>query len=162
KLSDCLDDLDIHVAEKAAFALSRSPLPRAAELLGLHLTKTLVPVRLQCAIARALVWMATPVALRHLRQAMSQLDPAARQEAIAALGRLEAIELRPVAVEMLFALLDEGDVSASARAAIAHSLGQLQDLRALPVLETLARDADERVQWHAIAAIERLTAAGDR
>ncbi|MEO0852729.1 MAG: HEAT repeat domain-containing protein [Cyanobacteria bacterium J06648_11] len=161
-ISHCLDDLDLQVAEKAAFALSRSPSPRAIELLGAHLQTERVPVRLQCAIARSLVWIATPASLHDLQRALPQLAPAAYQEAIAALGRLDVAELRPMATEILLTVLSETEsLSSECRAAIAHGLGQLNQVRSLSALKGLACDSEERVRWHAISAIERLSAVAD-
>lgn len=159
KLGACLTDVDTPTAEKAAIALSRSRLPRAADILGAHLQSERVPVRLQCAIARSLVWIATPESIVHLQAALHLLAPAACQEAIATLGRLEAAALRSMAAGVLLDFCERShSLSADCRAAIAHSLGQLGDTRSLPMLQTLALDPEERVKWHAIAACERLSA----
>ncbi|MEM9157225.1 MAG: HEAT repeat domain-containing protein [Cyanobacteria bacterium P01_F01_bin.33] len=153
-----LEDPDLAVAERAALALSRSKSALAATMLGERLQVASVPANLQCAIARSLVWIATPHSLTHLQAALPQLEPAACHEVIAALGRLETLDLRPLATDLLLDVLAYYPaLSVESRAALAHSLGLLSETRALPVLQQLSRDSEERVQWHAIAALERLS-----
>ncbi|MEA5595335.1 HEAT repeat domain-containing protein [Rivularia sp. UHCC 0363] len=106
---------------------------------------------------RALNWSGSLLALDYLKKGLESSDITVSEEIIAVLGRPESAELNSYATSILINFLHsqrEITHKSQIKLAIATSLGELGDLRALPYLEKLALDDDSRVKLYAKAAIK--------
>lgn len=159
-LRPLLMDLNLEVCRQAAIALGRLGTPQAATALYEVLESSHTPERLAIELVRALGWIALPEALSNLKTALLQLPASetVQLEIIQALGRVDAIELKSQATEILLNVLPLLE-STTARQAIALSLGQLGDVEAMNALVTLLADQDDGVRFHAISALKTLNAA---
>jgi len=86
---------------------------------------------------------------------LQNATPTGKQEAIAVLGRVENLQTKEQAAEILLQLL-ESQPDVREKQAIAFSLGQLGQLEAMEALIQLLGDVNASVRFHAIAALQQL------
>lgn len=153
-----LNDFNFDVCVATAIALGRLGTDAAAAGLFQVLQSPNTPVALQIEIVRALGIIATENSLEYLRSSMDRLaSVVVWQEIVTVLGRVE--HLNSKAVEILLELLlsrHQATQHASVKQAIALSLGQLGEIKALESLIHLLADPDVSVRLHAIAALKQL------
>jgi HEAT repeat protein len=159
-LHPLLRDLNIEVCCQSAIALSRIGTVEAIEALSDVLRSPHTPERLSIEITRALVWTNQLEALNQIRQALSglALPDGVRLEMVTALGRLDDTVLKGLATQILLDVLNQNSIAttATARQAIALSLGQLSDPCAINPLIHLLADPDIGVQLHVISALKMI------
>ncbi|NJR38275.1 MAG: HEAT repeat domain-containing protein [Leptolyngbyaceae cyanobacterium CSU_1_4] len=155
-LHPLLQDLDGEVAQQAAIALGRMGTPAAVAVLNqallnpaLQFSRPGLVVEMIRAIARA------GTDLDGLQTYLRDATQAGKQEAIAVLGRVENLQIKKQAAEILLQLL-ESQPDIREKQAIAFSLGQLGQLEAMDALIYLLADANASVRFHAIAALKQL------
>ncbi len=159
-LRPLLMDLNLEVCRQSAIALGRLGTPQAATALYEVLNLPHTPKNLAIELVRALGWIALPEALSSLEAALLHLpfSETVQLEIIQALGRVDAIELKSQATEILLTVLPQLQ-STAIRQAIALSLGQLGNVEAMNALVALLADKDDGVRFHAISALKTLNAA---
>ncbi len=163
-------DGDTAVQQQAILTLGRLDTPVAITHLGTVLRSPTLPEFLRIHLIRTLGWSQTAEAITELSQELRQQLVQARsasltsapfrlaQEIIAVLGRIESDSLAPLATQCLLDVLQTSepvDQHPPLRQAIAYSLGCLGQPDAHPALRALTTDVDERVRYHAIAALSR-------
>lgn len=151
------DPASVTVAALAAVALGGPPtadvagdVDRFANLAS-HALSTVRRLAVE-----ALGALASPTARTPLVFALSDEEPDVRAAAIAALGRLRDAAGAAVALDELFALLDDPDAESVAAALVA--LGSTGDSRVVARLRPMVRAPRARV---AVAAVEALATAPD-
>lgn len=155
-----LYDFNIDVCLAAANGLGRLGTDRAATGLFRVLQSPQTPSALQVEIVLALGRIGTSASLEYLRQVFEQIASIAIwQETINALGRVERVNLKSPAAEILLELLRTNHLAAQhtkLKQTIALSLGRLGEMQAIPSLIQLLADSDLAVKLHAIAALKQL------
>lgn len=160
-------DVTVSVRQQAIFTLGRIGDAGAIAALREALHSPNMPDSLRPDLIRTLGWVNLPIALEALLQELHRLHwgeashPTAFslcQEIITVLGRVEAPELKSRATEILLEALAQPVIQTNPllKQAIAFSLGQLAQPTALDALQRLQADEDERVRFHAIAALKHL------
>ena len=152
-------DIQPEVNEATAIALGRLGTETAVAALARVLSSPHTPARLQTCIIRALGWAEKESALLALFSALSRLPLTQQTAVVETLPRLQSPNLRRQAGNLLCNLLQ---TTRSPRSpdrrlipAIALALGTLQHSPALPLLQTLAADADPQTQLYAAAALRQ-------
>ena len=158
-----LYDFNLEVCCSAVIALGRLGTDAAGAALFQVLNSAHTPSRLQIEAVRSLGRIETTTALDDLHSYLIKpISPSTAtlwQEIVAVLGRVEQLALKARAAEILVEMLRLGYPATqhqSIKQAIALSLGQLGDVRALDLLIQLLADADIGVKLHAIAALKQL------
>lgn len=166
-LKPLLWDIRLEVCSSAAIAIGRLKTDAAAAALLELLRSPTTPVALQIEAIRALGWMETTAALEGLQQVLMarfyDINSTVCQEVVTVLGRVENLELKAKAAEILLDLLasDRPAVEfAEIKKSLAVALGQLGDPRALDALIQLLADPDNSVRLHGTAALKQLSAGG--
>ena len=161
RLESRLDDLNLEVCSAAVLSLSRIGGDAAAQCLFQVLRSPNTPITLQLEIIRALSWIATPVSLAYLQQALNQISSeTVLQEIVSVLGRVKKPNLITTATEILLDFLQAKHQFLETnhiKCRIALSLGQLGKAESIEPLMSLLLDADPLVRLHAIAALKYLT-----
>lgn len=152
-----LFDLNLEVCRQAAIALGRLGTLQAAIALYEVLQSEHTPENLSIELVRALGWIALPEALSYLETALIELPEVVQLEIVQTLGRVDAVELKSQATEILLSRLPKLE-SVGIRQAIALSLGQLGNPEAINALVALLADTDDGVRFHAISALKTLDA----
>ncbi|PSB20314.1 PBS lyase [Phormidesmis priestleyi ULC007] len=160
-LHPLLLDLNLEVCRQTAIALGRLGTLSATNALFESLQSLHTPEFLAIELIRALGWIGTSEALHCLERSLIQLPLAesVRQEILTVLGRVDQPEQKRQATQILLDLLQQEGTfarSASARQAIALTLGQLGDLAALDSLINLLADPNVSVRLHVISALKTL------
>lgn len=165
RLSEKLWDFNLEVCQGAAMALGRLGTPTATAALLKCLNAATTPTGLKIEIVRSLSWIGTVTTLNGLQQALSSagsqpgFEDAVYQEIIAALGRVESPNLKPLAAQILVTVLtcqDSPLQDSSLLQSAVLALGQLQVVEALEALIPLLAHADQGVRLHTIAALKKL------
>lgn len=159
RLSPRLYDFNLEVCCSTAVALSRLGTDAAAAPLFQVLMSPHTPIKLQIEVVRGLGWLGTVTGLKYLRSCLNQQPSVTLwQEIVTVLGRVEQPNLRGEAAEILSGVLQSDHQAIqypTVKQAIALSLGQLGDVRAItPLIQLLAADAGVRL--HAITALKQL------
>lgn len=162
-LRPLLMDLNLEVCRQSAIALGRIGTQDAIAALSDVLRSPHTPEPLAIELVRALGWSNLPQGLTALQFALRQstVPQSAKLEILHTLGRVDRAELKSRATEILLQALRESSEfleSATARQAIALSLGQLGDADALIPLLNLLSDPDVGVRLHVISALKTLDA----
>jgi len=159
RLSPRLYDFNLEVCCACAIALGRLGTDAAATALYQVLSPH-TPLNLQIEIVRALGWLATATSLEYLGSCLNQqLSAELLQEIVTVLGRVEAPTLASFATQMLLDLLQSAHLVTQeprVKQAIALSLGQLGDMRAIEPLIQLLAAPDLGIRLHAITALKQL------
>ncbi len=165
KLQPRLYDFNLEVGCAAAIALSRMGSDDAAQQLFPVLMSPHTPIKLQLEIIRALSWIGTLSGLEYLQQAFNQLSSETLwQEIVTVLGRVSSPTLTIKAAEILLSILQSKHPAveiASIKSAIALSLGQLGNIKAIEPLISLLADKNEVVRLHVVAALKNLAPERD-
>lgn len=160
RLSPRLYDFNVEVCCSAAIALSRLGTDAAAAPLFRVLMSPHTPIKLQIEIIRSLSWLGTLTGLEYLRSCLSQQSSVTLcQEIVTVLGRVEQPNLRGLAAEILIEMLQSDHPATdypTVKQAIALSLSQLGDVRAIAPLIQLLADVDTGVRLHVITALKQL------
>jgi HEAT repeat protein len=159
-LSPLLYDFNLEVCCSTAVALARIGGDAAAENLYQVLLSPHTPEKLQIEIIRALVWIKTDSGLEYLHQAIQELaEEKIWQEIVTVLGRVESVQFKPKAAQILISLLEQKHPVTeipSMKQALALSLGLLRQEQAIAPLLSLLADAHTGVKLHAIAALKNI------
>lgn len=153
-----LYDFNLDVCTAAAIALGRLGTDAAATALYQVLISPVTPISLQVEIVRALSKVGTQSGLEYLHSALNHSELVTLwQEIVTVLGRVEP-PLTTRAAEILIKMLSGHPAAQhqNIKQAIALSLGQLGEIRALEPLIQLLADPDAGVRLHAIAALKNL------
>lgn len=165
KLQPRLYDFNLEVGCAAAIVLSRMGSDDAAQQLFPVLMSPHTPIKLQLEIIRALSWIGTLSGLEYLQQAFNQLSlETLWQEIVTVLGRVSSPTLTIKAAEILLEILQSKHPAveiASIKSAIALSLGQLGNIKAIKPLMSLLADKNEVVRLHVVAALKNLAPERD-
>lgn len=156
RLQPLLQDLDGEVAQQTAIALGRMGTPAAVAVLNQALLNRALQSSqpgLEVEIIRTIARVG--IELNGLQAYLQDATDTGKQEAIAVLGRVENLQTKGQAAEILLQLL-ESQPDVREKQAIAFSLGQLGQLEAMEALVQLLADADASVRFHAIAALKQL------
>lgn len=162
-LKPLLWDVRLEVCSEAVMAVGRLKTDAAAAVLFELLRSPATPMQLQIETVRALSWMETATALRYLQQALiaqyTNTNHSVFQEIVALLGRVEKLELKAVAAEILLDLLKTSHPAvqeAGIKKSLALGLGKLGDMRGVDALISMLGDADNSVRLHCTAALKQL------
>ncbi|WP_017324211.1 HEAT repeat domain-containing protein [Synechococcus sp. PCC 7336] len=158
-LQPLLVDLNSQVAIAAAIAVGRVGSEAAANALRALCRDSLAPESLRLAAVRSLGWIATPIALAHLRDCLMESSASLQLTCIRVLGRVEVPLLKIGAAGALTDWLQQQAIAAvdpPALQAIAHSLGQLGQFDSFTSLVQLLSCQHMGVRLHAIAALQQL------
>ncbi|MDJ0617671.1 MAG: HEAT repeat domain-containing protein [Calothrix sp. MO_192.B10] len=164
QLQPLLYDLNLEVCQQSAIALGRMKDEEGVEALFQVLISTTAPILLKKEIIRVLSWSGSQPALVYLEKILyaNNLEPYKEklcQEIVTVLGNQKLPQLRFKSAQILINFLNSEQETASVskiKQAIATSLGELRELSALASLEQLARDPEQVVRLHAIAALKKL------
>lgn len=156
-LRPLLFDLNLEVCRQTAISLGRLATPEAATTLNEVLKSNHTPEKLAIDIVRALGWMPLLEALNYLEVALVESSEAVQLEVVQTLGRVEAIQLKPRATEILLDRCNSIQ-SPTIRCAIALSLSQLGNPEAIDALIAMLADSDVSVRFHVISALKILDA----
>ena len=154
-----LYDFNPEVCQQAAIALGRIGTNEAAEALFRVIKSPATPISLKIEFVRALSWIPTSVALEYFQQALAWVPPEVCQEIIAVLGRVESVDLKPQATQILIRFLHSGQFVQqylSLKQIIAMSLGQLGEVQALEPLIELLEEPNLTVRLHTLAALKKI------
>jgi HEAT repeat protein len=160
ELVPLLDDPDRGVAQQAAYALGRLPLPTATEALRQRLQAPNTPEPLQICLVQALAWHSTNAALDGLIQAWDGLGDPVRLALVQGLATLTPT-LRPQATAALVGWLRALPGTPSQgllRCHLVLALGQIGTTALGSELRALLNDPDPGVQLHAEAALRQMQA----
>jgi HEAT repeat protein len=158
-LKPLLWDFNLQVCQQAAIALGRMRSNEAAAPLFQVLDSPATPVPLKISVVRALGWMEIPQALGYLQQGLRDASAEVCREIVAILGRCSEPSLKAKAAEIAIAYLHSERATVremGTKQAIALTLGELGEPRAVEALIELLADFDEKVKLHAIAALRKL------
>ena len=162
-LKPLLWDIRLEVCSEAAIAIGRLKTDAAAAVLFELLRSPTTPISLQIETVRALSWMETATALAYLQQTLiaefTNTNSPVCQEIVTVLGRVEKLELKAAAAEILIDLLNTGHPavhSPQIKKSLALGLGKLGDMRGLDALIPMLGDADNSVRLHCMAALKQL------
>ncbi|MCU0549058.1 MAG: HEAT repeat domain-containing protein [Leptolyngbya sp. Prado105] len=153
-LRPLLFDLNLEVCRQSAIALGRLATPEAARVLYEALKSPHTPENLAIDLVRALGWIPLTNALIYLESVLVNCSEAVQFEIVQTLGRVEE-KLRSQATAILLAFHAQSPII---RQAIALSLGQLGDSKAIDPLIAMLADPDEGVRLHVISALKTLDA----
>lgn len=164
-LQPLLFDINSEVCQQAILAMGCMKDDSAITALFNILKTKNAPLFLKTEAVRALNWSNNFIALDYLKYCLYSSDIILVQEIICVLGRQESIELKRAATEILIDFLNS-DIEivrqSCIKQKIATSLGDNQDLSALPHLEKLAANDDSKVRLYANAAIKKLLSLNNR
>ena len=155
-----LYDFNLDVCAASAIALGRLGTDAAAAALYQVLQSPNTPIKLQIETVRALGRVGTPTGLECLRSSLNILESeTVWQEIVMVLGRVEQLDLKAKATEILIEMLQSSHPAtqfSSVKQAIALSLAQLSEIQAIEPLIQLLADADAGVRLHVITALKQL------
>lgn len=155
-----LYDFNLDVCAASAIALGRLGTDAAATALYQVLQSPNTPIKLQIETVRALGRVGTPTSLEYLRSSLNHLESeTVWQEIVMVLGRVEQLDLKAKATEILIEMLQSTHPAtqfSSIKQAIALSLGQLGEMQAIAPLIQLLADNDAGVRLHVITALKQL------
>ena len=153
-----LYDLDLEVCRQAAISLSRMGSEEAATTLFKVLSSSATPPILKLDLVRALSWNGTELALNYLQQSLQMEQEQICQEIVAVLGRVIEPQLKVQAVQILidFWHSAKGQSSQSRlKQNLATAFCILGDTKAVDSLQQLAKEPEESIKLHAIAALKK-------
>lgn len=161
-----LHDLNPQVCQQSVLALGRMEDDKANEALFLVLMSAATPIWLQQEIVRVLNWGSEIQSLSYLEKALYSSEPNISKEIITVLGYQDSFETRDRATKILIDffkskpdLANQAEIKqAEIKQAIATSLGELKNPKAMGILQQLASDKDPKVKLHAIAALKKIAA----
>ncbi|MGB3240628.1 MAG: HEAT repeat domain-containing protein [Geitlerinemataceae cyanobacterium] len=156
-LEQRLSDLDFFICQQAAIALSRCGTEAAAQALLRVLQAPHTPVLLQVEIVRSLSWIDSLLSLEYLQQSLNLESSAVCLEAIRSIGQVS--QSKSIAARILLDWLRSAHPALQQpeiRQAVALELGRLGDSQALPDLQKLKNDPDDKVRIHAETAYQKL------
>lgn len=160
RLQPLLYDPDVEVACAATISLSRMGCDGAAQHLYQVLVSPQSEVKLKIEAIRALAWVGTVSGLEYLQQSLYLIESQTLWlQVVTVLGRVQDAALTPKAADILLEMLrlEHPAINiASIKNAIASSLGQLGQVKAVETLKKMLEDKDKQVQLHAIAALKNL------
>jgi HEAT repeat protein len=154
-LRPLLFDLNLAVCEATALGLARLTDVRVVELLKQVAIDDRTPATLRAQAILGLGWIGTEAAITTLGSLLSVASPDLASEIIASVSRTE--QERIYASQVLLAYLTTDRLSASLKQEIATALGNLGNIQAVSELVQLLGDPDDRVKFHAIAAMVKLS-----
>jgi HEAT repeat protein len=154
-LRPLLFDLNLAVCEATALGLARLTDVRVVELLKQVAIDDLTPATLRSQAILGLGWIGTEAAIATLGSLLNVASPELASEIIASVSRTE--HERIYASQVLLAHLATDRLSANLKQEIATALGNLGNIQAVSDLVQLLGDPDDRVKFHAIAAIVKLS-----
>jgi HEAT repeat protein len=154
-LRPLLFDLNLAVCEATALGLARLTDVRVVELLKQVAIDDRTPATLRAQAILGLGWIGTEAAITTLGSLLSVASPDLASEIIASVSKTE--HERIYASQVLLAYLATDRLSASLKQEIATALGNLGNIQAVSELVQLLGDPDDRVKFHAIAAMVKLS-----
>jgi HEAT repeat protein len=154
-LRPLLFDLNLAVCEATALGLARLTDVRVVELLKQVAIDDRTPATLRAQAILGLGWIGTEAAITTLGSLLSVASPDLASEIIASVSKTE--QERIYASQVLLAYLTTDRLSASLKQEIATALGNLGNIQAVSELVQLLGDPDDRVKFHAIAAMVKLS-----
>ncbi|HAC64905.1 MAG TPA: PBS lyase [Cyanothece sp. UBA12306] len=160
QIKPLLYDPEREVCQQAIIALGRMEDNEAGKALFTLLKSPATPNMLKKEAIRALSWIETSQSLVYLQEGLRWGNLLVCQEIITALGRQERSELKEKSSQILIDFLDsnqEAPKEPQIRQSVAISLGELQDRASLDLLRSLAKDLDQGVRLHAIAALRKFS-----
>lgn len=165
-LQPLLWDIDSEVSQQAAITLGKIGTNSAATALWELLKTATVPVFLKIDAVRALGWIETQVSLEYLQNLLGynylvKVNDWAQivNEIIVALGKLEKLELKPQATDILIEFINSRGPNLEnvcVKKSLALALGYLGNIHALEYLIQLLEDKDNSVRLHSITAMKQL------
>ncbi|MBD2484069.1 HEAT repeat domain-containing protein [Planktothrix sp. FACHB-1365] len=173
KLKPLLWDIRPEVCQQAQLALSRLKTDEAATALFEQVQSSNVPLSLKIDGVRSLGWIETPQSLNFLEEIIFSFHPEFNlnapslttveitliQEIIQGIGRIETIELREQAAQILINLINRNHPAISdlkIKQLIAVGLGKLGLISALDPLIQLLADPQPSVRYHCISAFKQI------
>jgi HEAT repeat protein len=154
-LRPLLFDLNLAVCEATALGLARLTDERVVELLKQVAIDDRTPATLRTQAILGLGWIGTEAAIDTLGSLLSVAPPDLANEIIASVSKTE--HERIYASQVLLDYLATDRLSASLKQEIATALGNLGNIQAVSELVRLLSDPDDRVKFHAIAAMLKLS-----
>jgi HEAT repeat protein len=154
-LRPLLLDLNLAVCEATALGLARLNDVRVVELLKQVAIDDRTPAALRDRAILGLGWIGTEAAIATLGSLLTVASPELASEIIASVSKTE--HERIYASQVLLAYLATDRLSASLKQEIATALGNLGNIQAVSDLVQLLGDPDDRVKFHAIAAMVKLS-----
>jgi HEAT repeat protein len=154
-LRPLLFDLNLAVCEATALGLARLTDVRVVELLKQVAIDDLTPPSLRSQAILGLGWIGTKAAISTLGSLLAISPPDLASEIIASMSKTE--HERTYASQVLLAYLATDRLSANLKQEIAIALGNLGNIQAVSDLVQLLGDPDDRVKFHAIAAMVKLS-----
>ena len=157
-LQPLLRDLNLEVCREVAIALGRMQQETANTALFEVLQADTTPISLKTDLIKALSWSNLDSGITYLGMTLQNAGELIIRETVTALGRTRNSQLKPLASQVLSNLWREQQLfSTQVRQMIATALGELRDPTARPILESLAKDSDRKVQLHALSALRKLS-----
>jgi HEAT repeat protein len=156
-IAPLLYDLNPEVCRQAALSLGRIGTETAAAALFKVFQSSFTPVWLKLDLVRSLAWNGTETALECLKMSFENGEVEICREVIVVLGRTRDDRLRDKACTILLEFFETSNgqcLNPQIKQALAMSLGQLGDKRAIETLSILAKDDDRSVSLHAAAALK--------
>lgn len=154
-LRPLLFDLNLAVCEATALGLARLTDVRVVELLKQVAIDDRTPPTLRGQAILGLGWIGNEAAIATLGSLLSVAPPDLASEIIASMSKTE--HERTYASQVLLAYLATDRLSANLKQEIAIALGNLGNIQAVSDLVQLLGDPDDRVKFHAIAAMVKLS-----
>jgi HEAT repeat protein len=154
-LRPLLFDLNLAVCEATALGLARLTDVRVVELLKQVAIDDRTPATLRAQAILGLGWIGTEAAITTLGSLLAIAPADLASEIIASVSKTE--HERIYASQVLLAYLTTDRLSASLKQEIATALGNLGNIQAVSELVQLLGDPDDRVKFHAIAAMVKLS-----
>jgi HEAT repeat protein len=154
-LRPLLFDLNLAVCEATALGLARLTDVRVVKLLEQVAIDDRTPATLRAQAILGLGWIGTEAAIATLGSLLSVASPDLASEIIASVSKTE--QERIYASQVLLAYLTTDRLSASLKQEITTALGNLGNIQAVSELVQLLGDPDNRVKFHAIAAMVKLS-----
>ncbi|HBK24022.1 MAG TPA: PBS lyase, partial [Planktothrix sp. UBA10369] len=173
KLKPLLWDIRPEVCQQTQLALARLKTDEAATALFEQVQSPSVPLSLKIDGVRSLGWIETPASLNYLQEILLTFDPKFNlnlsqitteeinliQEVIQCIGRIETLELREQATQILIDLLNNNYPAISEpkiKQFIALGLGKLGLIAAINPLINLLVDPNPSVRLHSISALKKI------
>jgi HEAT repeat protein len=162
QLRPLLFDLNLAVCEATALGLARLPDERVVELLKQVAIDSHTPPTLRSQAILALGWIGTEAAIVALGSLLVAAPGDVASEIIASVGKTEHERIYASQVLLAYLATDRSAtrsdrLSASHKQEIATALGNLGNIQAVSDLVQLLGDPDDRVKFHAIAAMVKLS-----
>jgi HEAT repeat protein len=154
-LRPLLFDLNLAVCEATALGLARLPDPRVVELLQQVAIDIHTPISLRSQVILALGWIGTKVAIASLGNMLLTAPTDLASEIITSISKTEHEQI--YASQLLIDRLHADRDPVMLKPEIATALGNLGNIQAVSDLVKLLGDPDDRVKFHAIAAIAKLS-----